>query len=140
MVQFCDISDCKNPKLLSDVAVDGFVGHTGEFRPDGKTYYGTAVITGELAALDISDATHPALILNDLSFTIHDVAVNADGTRLYGALVQPANGLIIIDVSDVQKRLPNPKFREVTRLTWLTGSRPDADADQDWGQTIHSLH
>jgi hypothetical protein len=119
---FYDITDCKNPKLLSDVAVDGFIGHTGDFSPDGKTYWGTAAVTGGLAAMDITDPTKPTLIINDLNFTIHDLAINADGTRLYGALLAPANGLIIIDVSDVQKRLANPQLREVTRITWLDGA------------------
>jgi hypothetical protein len=35
---FYDISaDCKHPKLLSDVAVEGHIGHTGDFSADGMT-------------------------------------------------------------------------------------------------------
>ena len=118
---FYDISDCKHPKLLSDVAVAGHIGHTGDFSADGRTYYGTTTIQAGVTAMDISDPTKPTEILRDLQFTIHDVASSADGMRLYGALVAPVNGLIIVDVSDVQKRLANPQLREVSRITWLDG-------------------
>jgi hypothetical protein len=118
---FYDISDCKHPKLLSDVEVPGHVGHTGDFSADGRTYYGTTTVAAGMTAMDVNDPKNPKKILTDAQFTIHDVATNADGTRVYGAMVQPANGLIIVDVSDVQKRLANPQFREVSRLTWLDG-------------------
>jgi hypothetical protein len=72
--------------------------------------------------MDVSDPKNPTKILTDLQFIIHDVASNSDGTRLYGALVRPANGVIILDVSDIQKRLPNPQIREVSRITWLDGA------------------
>ena len=42
-------------------------------------------------------------------------------SEIPGPLVAPDNGLIIIDVSDVQKRVANPQLREVSRLTWLDG-------------------
>jgi len=119
---FYDITDCKNPKLLSDVPVDGHVGHTGDFSADGKTYYGTTTIAAGVTAMDISDPTKPKELLRDLQFTVHDVASNADSTRLYGALVAPVNGLIIMDVSDIQKRVANPQIREVSRITWLDGA------------------
>ncbi|HZR11311.1 MAG TPA: hypothetical protein VFA79_22180 [Myxococcales bacterium] len=119
---FYDISaDCKHPKLLSDVPVDGHIGHTGDFSADGKTYYGTTTLAAGLTAMDISDPTKPKEILHDVQFTLHDVVSNSDGTRLYGALFAPANGLIIIDTSDIQKRLQNPAVREVSRLTWTDG-------------------
>ena len=120
---FYDISaDCKHPKLLSDVPVDGHIGHTGDFSADGRTYYGTTTVAAGVTAMDISDPTKPTEIIRDLQFTVHDVASNADGTRLYGAMVAPANGLLIMDVSDIQKRIANPQIREVSRLTWLDGA------------------
>jgi hypothetical protein len=118
---FYDISDCKHPKLLSDVPVEGHIGHTGDFSADGKTYYGTTTLAAGLTAMDISDPTKPTEILHDVQFTLHDVTSNTDGTRLYGALFAPVNGLIILDVSDIQKRLANPQVREVSRLTWQDG-------------------
>ena len=119
---FYDISDCAHPKLLSDVAVPGHVGHTGDFSADGRTYYGTTTVATGVTAMDINDPKNPVKILIDQQFTIHDVASNADGTRLYGALVAPANGLIILDTSDIQKRVANPQLREVSRITWLDGA------------------
>lgn len=120
---FYDISsDCAHPKLLSDVTVPGTIGHTGDFATDGRTYYGTTTVKTGVTVMDIIDAKNPKLLLNDQQFTIHDVYSNADGTRLYGALVAPANGLIILDTSDIQNRVANPKLREVSRLTWLDGA------------------
>ena len=78
--------------------------------------------------MDISDPTKPDQDHPRRPVHIHDVASNADGTRLYGALFAPVNGLIILDVSDIQKRIANPAIREVSRLTW-TGRRRCADAD-----------
>ena len=118
---FYDISDCKHPKLLSDVSIDGHIGHTGDFSGDGRTYYGTATLKEGLTAIDISDPTKPTKIVIDPTWTLHDVTSNADGTRLYGALFAPQNGLIILDTSDIQKRLANPQIREISRLTWLDG-------------------
>src|SRR5438105_3705861 len=118
---FYDISDCKHPKLLSDVAVPGHVGHTGDFSADGRTYYGTTTVAAGMTAMDVSDPKNPKKLLTDPQFTLHDVATSTDGNRLYGAMVAPANGLIIIDVSDFQKRLATPAFREISRLTWLDG-------------------
>ena len=119
---FYDISDCAHPKLLSDVAVPGHIGHTGDFSADGRTYYGTTTVKTGVTAMDINDPKNPTKILIDQQFTIHDVASNADGNRLYGAMVAPANGLIILDTSDIQKRIANPQLREVSRITWLDGA------------------
>jgi len=119
---FYDISDCAHPKLLSDVAVPGHVGHTGDFSADGRTYYGTTTVAAGITAMDVNDPKNPTKIIHDSQFTVHDVATNADSTRLYGTLVAPVNGLVIIDVSDVQKRVANPQLREVSRVTWLDGA------------------
>src|SRR4051812_4966050 len=74
---FYDISgDCRHPKLLSDVPVEGHVGHTGDFSADGRTFYGTTTIKEGLTAMDISDPKSPKKILQDFQFTLHDVASN----------------------------------------------------------------
>ena len=59
----------------------------------------------------------------------HDLTTNKDGTRLYAG--QPGNfgaaannssfgpdGLVILDVSDIQFRRPNPQIRIVSKLFW----------------------
>jgi hypothetical protein len=57
----------------------------------------------------------------------HDVTTNFDGSRIYMALYgglgfnpqrSCANGLLIMDSSDVTKRLPNPVLRYVKFLSW----------------------
>src|SRR5262249_9120842 len=102
---------------------------------DGKTYYIGQQFRGVGGILPIIDVTNPynAKWLLNWSFTgdgrPHDVNINNDGTRLYAA--QPGNfgappknssvrpdGLVILDVSDIQFRLPSPRIRVVSRLFW----------------------
>ena len=132
-----DIStDCKHPQLLFagniDVTPGGVRGHAGQFSKDGLTYWG-AVIGGTIYPLDVTDPTSPKLLAKFLAVpgtgrpSPHDVSTNDDGTRLYVANLGSAtggiarNGLVILDVSDVQNRLPNPQYRIVSELYWNDG-------------------
>jgi len=133
-----DVSkDCKNPQLLFagniDVAPGGVRGHAGQFSTDGLTYWG-AVIGGAIYPLDVTDPTHPTLLAKFNPGTCvgctagdaspHDVSTNDDGTRLYIAnLGANKNGLAIVDVSDVQNRLPNPQMRLLGTYYWPDGGR-----------------
>ncbi len=120
-------SDCTQPELLSDVDVPGHVGHAGDFAPDGMTYYGTG--GGGITAMDISDPSNPRLIGRFLNQT-HDISISNDGTRAYlaqtgnfapfGTGARP-NGLVILDVSDIQFRRPNPQPRVISTLFWDDG-------------------
>src|SRR4051812_29796313 len=122
---FYDISDCAHPKLVSDVAIDGHIGHTGDFSADGRAYYGTTTLKEGITAMDVNDPTKPTKILQDFTWTLHDVFSNSDGNRLYGTLISVSgpnvNGLVILDTSDIQKKVASPAIREVSRLTWLDG-------------------
>ena len=107
----------------------------GGWAEDGKTYYigqrfrGTG---GIMAIIDVTDPYNAKWLLN-WTFSgdgrPHDVNTSKDGTRLYAA--QPGNfgappnnssfgpdGLVILDVSDIQLRLPNPQIRVISRLFW----------------------
>jgi hypothetical protein len=133
-----DVSkDCKHPQLLFsgniDVTPGGVRGHAGQFSTDGMTYWG-AVIGGAIYPLDVADPTHPKLLAKFNPGTCvgctagdaspHDVSTNDDGTRLYIAnLGANKNGLAIVDVSDVQNRLPNPKMKLVGTYYWPDGGR-----------------
>jgi hypothetical protein len=123
-------ANCANPQPLSTLALEpsapGFVrGHAGDFSPDGKTFYGTDRGRSVIYPIDISDPTQPRLLAkwkapDGVGFP-HDITVNEDGTRLY--IAQPriapnGNGLVILDVSDVQNRVPDPQFRVVSKLYW----------------------
>ena len=52
----------------------------------------------------------------------HGLSISADGNRAYVAGVD--SGLIILDVSEIQARKPNPQVREIARLQWDSMSIP----------------
>src|SRR5688572_1985605 len=126
-------ADCRRPVLKSDIELSGSSAHMGGFAPDGLTYYvgqSNRGIGGLMAIVDTTDPSNPKHLLNWQFLgdgRPHDVNLSKDGTRLYsgqpgnfgntGSSIGP-NGLVILDVSDVQNRLPNPQVRIVSRLFW----------------------
>ncbi len=127
-----DISrDCRHPVLLADVNLPGSFGHTGEFAPDGKTYYITPLRSSpSLVAVDVSDPSNPRELLlwtapSPLNPIFHDLEISDDGntgyfTQFGGATAQ--NGLLILDTSDIQARRSNPQIRVIGQLSWDDGS------------------
>lgn len=112
-------ADCRQPVLMSSLPVGG-LGHESGFAPDGKTFY-AASLSGEiLTAVDVTNPSAPTPIWVG-EYKTHGLSVSDDGNRAYLA-AQP--GLIILDVSQVQKRTPNPQVTEVATLTWPTVSTP----------------
>ena len=105
--------DCRNPALQSSLPV-GLLGHESGFAPDGNTFYATSLFDGHVTAVDLSNPRAP-LPLWVGEFNSHGLSVSDDGNRAYLA---DSSGLIILDVSEVQARRPNPQVREVSRLTW----------------------
>jgi len=129
-----DVSgNCRHPVLKSDIQLTGSRAHMGGFAPDGLTYYVGQTnrgIGGLMAIVDLADPSNPKHLLNWQFMgdgRPHDVNLNRDGTRLYsgqpgtfgntGSSIGP-NGLVILDVSDVQFRRPNPQIRIVSKLFW----------------------
>ena len=127
--------DCAHPKLASNINVPKSRGHMGGWAEDGKTYYIGQQFRGVGGILPIVDVSDPydAKVLTTWTFNgdgrPHDLSTNKDGTRLYAG--QPGNfgvapnnssfgpdGLVILDVSDIQLRLSNPQIRIVSRLFW----------------------
>jgi len=127
--------DCAHPKLASTFDVPNSRGHMGGWAEDGKTYYIGQQFRGVNGILPIIDVTDPyhAKWLQNWTFTgdgrPHDLSTNKDGTRMYSG--QPGNfgapitdssygpdGLVILDMSDFQFRLPNPQVRIISRLFW----------------------
>jgi hypothetical protein len=127
--------DCAHPRLASSITVPASSGHMGGWAEDGKTYYiGQSFrgVGGILPVIDVSDPYNAKWLLN---WTFagdgrpHDLSTNKKGTRMYAG--QPGNfgvapnnssfgpdGLVILDVSDIQFRRPDPQIRIVSRLFW----------------------
>jgi hypothetical protein len=129
-------ADCAHPILASSITVPDGRGHMGNWAEDGKTYYiGQSFegVGGIMPIIDVTDPYHAQWLLN-WTFTgngrPHDLNTNESGTRLYagqaGAFGNVGNtsfgtgpdGLVILDVSDIQYRLPNPQIRVVSTLFW----------------------
>ncbi len=122
--------DCRHPVLLSSLPV-GIAGHEGSFSPDGMTYWASAGSgfytgqrTGTIVAVDIADPRRPVVLLVAGGEDAHGLNLSADGDTLYYADAGPTPGLAILDVSDVQRRVPNPRVRRISHLTWDTVSIP----------------
>lgn len=119
-------------------------GHEGEFSPDGLTWYGGDRGTPKkYTATDISDPRRPRLLAtwelpasgDSRSVTTHGLSISDDGSRAYvsqahipaatdvGSALAPLNGIVILDVSDIQARHPNPQVRPLGTLTWKDGAQ-----------------
>ena len=121
IVDIYDISeDCRYPKLKS-VSATGILGHESGLAPDGKTFYSASPASQTLVAVDIRDMSSPQPLWIG-PYDSHGLSISADGNRAYVAGV--GSGLIILDVSQVQARIPDPKVREVARLQWGSMSIP----------------
>src|SRR3954452_10048791 len=123
-----DVSaDCAHPRLEASAPVNVALGHEGNWAPDGKTYYASDR-PGSLAAIDVSDPSSPSLItVAPLGTLDHGLSVSDDGNRAYWAMPQlgggEGNGLLILDVSDIQRRAALPQPRTIATLSWTDGSQ-----------------
>jgi hypothetical protein len=143
-----DISaDCTHPALKAAVALPGSYGHSGQWAPDGKTFYITPLRSSpSIIAVDVTDPTNPAEIPGGLftfpapptdggvcgnclaNSTLHDLEFSKDGNTAYitmfgvGVNPTPTNGFAVLDVSDFQQRRANPQFRVISQLLWNDGS------------------
>ncbi|HET7482397.1 MAG TPA: hypothetical protein VFK89_05990 [Actinomycetota bacterium] len=120
--------DCLHPTLESSTPM-GILGHEGGFSTDGMTYYVASLYAHTITAVDLSNPKAPVPVWSSTDYQPHGVSVSNDGTRLYiaEAAFNDANdfsGLTILDVSEIQKRVPNPSVRIVSRLTWPQLSTP----------------
>ena len=113
--------DCRNPQLLASVPIGESVGHAGHFAPDGLTYYGSPLQEGLIKAIDISNPSAPTVIKEDFPTGTHDLSISQDGTRAYLADTSP-NGLTILDVSEIQNRVPDPQVSVIGEVSWQDGS------------------
>jgi len=106
-------SDCRNPELRS-VSPAGILGHESGFAPDGRTFYAASISTGHLTAVDVSNPSLPVTLWTG-NYNSHGLSISDDGNRAY---VAARSGLIILDVSQVNRRVLNPQVRVVSTLRW----------------------
>ena len=112
--------DCRRPALQASAPV-GFLGHESGFAPDGRTFYATSLFDCHVTAIDLTNPKVPVplTVFNSCS---HALTVSDDGNRGYVAARDV--GLVILDLSEIQARKPNPQVREISRLTWDTLTIP----------------
>ena len=131
-VDIWDVSaDCREPVFKASVPL-GLIGHEGEFSPDGMTYWVTSPGTSTIVAVGLENPSAPTILGVWKDWSIHGLNISDDGTRFYGAdLGSPSSGgtggssgLTVLDVSQVQARVPNPQVSLVSHLTWPTVSIP----------------
>jgi hypothetical protein len=121
--------DCTHPALRS-VSPAGILGHESGFTDDGRTFYATSLVTGNVTAVDLTNPAVPVPIWTGLHSS-HGMSLSADGNRAYLAARTDATdsgtnraGLIILDTSEVQARVPNPQVTVIARLHWDDASIP----------------
>jgi hypothetical protein len=60
--------------------------------------------------------------LSHVQVTSHGMSLSDDGNR--GYIADPQGNMLILDTSEIQARKPEPKTREISRLTWDKASIP----------------
>ena len=107
--------DCRTPALQSSAPV-GFLGHESGMAPDGKTFYSASPGTPTLTAVDISNPMLPLPIWSG-DYTSHGLSLSKDGNRAYLSSGND-NGVLILDVSEIQARQANPQVYEIAAVSW----------------------
>src|SRR3954447_13068333 len=123
-------ADCRHPVLESSAPM-GVLGHESAFAPDGRTFYVSSTGGQTLTAVDLTDPKMPTIVFAKFGVDFHGMRLSDDGNRLYVADIGGANtgygssaGLTILDVSQIQQRVPNPQGTTVSHLTRPTVSIP----------------
>ena len=133
-VDVYDVSaDCRNPVLQSSAPV-GVLGHESGFAPDGKTFYAASLGGGTLTAVDLTNPKTPTPVFVG-RYDTHSLSISGDGRTAYLAagpgfprnefgVPQDFSGLLIIDVSEIQERKPNPSTRVIGAVSWQSVTIP----------------
>ena len=122
--------DCRAPVFRSSLPL-GILGHEGAFSPDGRTYWASTTADRGLSAIDVSDPANPVLLYHGMDVATHGLSISDDGRRAYLADVQNGptqnyyseittggGGMRILDISQIQDRVPVPQVSEVGYVTW----------------------
>lgn len=120
-IDIYDVSaDCRSPVLVSSSGT-GVLGHESGMPPDGLTYYTASLDSGTLAAVDISNPVVPIPLWFTNDYQPHGLSLSDDGDRAY---VTVRGGMVILDTSEVQARVPNPTVTEIVSFSWSPMSTP----------------
>ena len=85
-------------------------------RPTARRSTRPAPRCESITAIDVTDPKHPHAVWQG-NVVSHGMTLSDDGNRAYVA--DPTGGnMLILDVSQIQARKPNPQVREISRLTW----------------------
>ncbi|MCW2616616.1 MAG: hypothetical protein JWN08_3610, partial [Frankiales bacterium] len=135
-VDLYDVSaDCRAPVLASTLPV-GTLGHESGFAPDGNTFYTASLGGGTITGIDVTDPAAPEVVWLG-RFDTHALSISDDGNRAYLAagagfprneigLPAALSGLVVLDISEVQARVPDPQTRIVGSTTWPNVTIPQA--------------
>lgn len=133
LLSIYDISDCEHPRLLNHGPGTNlgmplpFTSHEGGFSPDGKTYWTSGLAPGLVSAIDISNPAKPHVIWQGLTgIESHGMGFSPDGNRMY---ISALAGFTVLDISQVQRRVPHPHVPHIGRYFWIDGQ-----------VTQHSIH
>jgi hypothetical protein len=128
-------ADCRAPVLRSSTPL-GILGHESGFSPDGNTYWAASLGAGQLTAVDLTDPALPRIVYTGRQDT-HALTISDDGNRAYLAagagfprneigLPSGIDGLVVLDVSQVQSREPLPEVTAIGATTWSSVTIPQA--------------
>jgi hypothetical protein len=122
VVAIWDLSrDCRHP-VLKTQGLHARFGHESGFSHDGRTFYATSTALPQITALDVSDPAQPEPVWVG-NLISHGMSLSKSGNRAYVADVTGGN-MLILDTSEIQAREPNPRAREISRITWTRPSLP----------------
>jgi hypothetical protein len=117
-------TDCRHPKMLSS-SLNGILGHESGFSPDGKTYYVAGAAGFTLTAVSLDDPRKPKILFTQSGDVYHGLRLSNDGRTMYVANIGAPSpggitggGLRILDVSQIQDRVPHPKVRVLSTISW----------------------
>jgi hypothetical protein len=123
-------SDCRHPQLLSTTP-SGLLGHESGWTRDGRTFWSAGTSGPSLVAIDLTDPTLPKPVFTQVGVNYHGIRLSPDGRTLYAANIGSpgptgiaGGGLRIVDVSQVQERVPDPAVHTLSDLTWPQRSIP----------------
>ncbi len=127
--------DCRHPVLASSLPI-GILGHESGFAPDGNTFYAASLGGGVLTAIDVTDPTLP-VTLTTIRADTHALTLSDDGRTAYLAatagfprnevgLTAAQSGVVVLDVSQIQDRVPNPQTSVVGGVTWPSITIPQS--------------
>jgi hypothetical protein len=117
--------DCRHPVLDYTGLIARF-GHEGAFSPDGNTFWATGTATASVTAIDVTDPRHPHDVWQG-SLISHGLSISDNGDVAY--ISDSSTGeLDILDVSQIQNRVPHPQVKEISRLTWSNSTIPQSSA------------